>query len=57
MATVTVNEETISVVKKTVILELSEAEVGRIIPRLNMAPRVTDDNGVEIGPAITTALA
>jgi hypothetical protein len=56
LATVTVAEEQVVTVKKTVTLVMSEAEARRIVARIEVAPRVTGDDGNDIAGQIERAL-
>ena len=56
MATVTVSEEPVTTVKKTVTLVMNEAEARRVSERLNVDPPIAGDDGVSIGSAIWFAL-
>jgi hypothetical protein len=52
MATVTVTEEPVTQVKKTVTLVMSEAEAQRVMIRLGTTPRVVGDDGNDIAAQI-----
>ena len=56
MATISVSEETVTVIKKTVTVALSEAEGRRVAERLSIDPKTLADDGVDLGPAILAAL-